>query len=77
MDEVLSYVFKEMQDSRAELMNVKKLLNRKLSSNRKLMALTLIAIAYTTIVGYNCREQYEKIEKLNREVKELRREKGE
>lgn len=72
MEEMIGYIFNEMQSSRCALESVKKTLRRQKLVNRRLTAILFASTIYAVVVGLQYHEQHRRIEELNDEIEELR-----
>lgn len=77
MDEMLRYIFGELQINKKAMSGIGKIFKYQQRFNKKVVALSCAITTYTILLGIYHREQRMKIEELSDEIKELKREKGE
>ena len=77
MNEMLNYIFSSLRDSEKTIGVIQKTLRRQIRFDRKVTFFALAMTAYVVISEIDRREQSEKIAKLEKDVKRLKRDEGE
>ncbi len=76
MDKMINYIFSTLHDSENTVKFMKKQLQLQSRFNRKFTNFTLIITAYVIVSEIHNYERDRKIEKLSKEIEELKRMKG-
>lgn len=76
MAEMVNYIFGSLQASEGAVKIIKKTLQRQARFNKTVAAFAIVATAYAITMELCVLEQDKKIEKLSKEIKELKHVKG-
>lgn len=76
MCEMIGYVFKRLESSEDSLKNIRKVLRSQKSANQGVVIFAWATVAYMVLELRHDQKQNAKIEKLNNEIRELKRMKG-
>lgn len=77
MEEMLRYIFGEMNRSKLTMTKMEKFMRRQHNFNRRLMFFTVTTAACAVVTFINCRETDKTVDKLYSQMRELRNEKDE
>lgn len=75
--EVMGYIFDSLKRTDLRLYNVGKILNKQHGFNRRVTVFAFVTTANLIIAGIDRRDQAMRIRKLEKEIEEMKRSKGE